>query len=175
MRNFSWFAFAASLAIAAPASADEAVVATAARPTLAVDALAVVPVGDDANAASVGGGAAARFEVPIGPVFATACAGIVGNVMRSDSSLTMLPFYAGVRAPLGASGAYVAGELGLTYMIGSVDTQFGRASASDTKLGLAAWAGYRRRSLDLRAGLFAPDAGNALAVIASAGIDVAAF
>ncbi len=175
MRITSWFVFSASLATAAPVLADDGVVAIAARPTLAVDALAVVPVGDYANAATVGGGAAARFEVPLGPVFATACAGIVGNVMRTDSSLTMLPFYAGVRVPIGASGAYAAGELGITYMIGSVSTAYGSASASDTKLGLAAWAGYRRGALDLRGGLFAPDAGNALAVIASAGIDVAAF
>jgi hypothetical protein len=160
---------------ATPAFADESVVAVAPRPTLAVDALAVVPVGDYANAASVGGGAAARFEVPLGPVFATACAGIVGNVMRTSSSLTMLPLYAGVRVPLGASGAYAAGELGMTYWIGGVSSGYGSASSSDTRFGLAAWAGYRRRTLDLRAGLFAPDAGNALAVIASAGIDVAAF
>jgi hypothetical protein len=162
----------------APAFADEAIVQSAPPPkTLGVDAVAVVPVGDYANAATFGIGATARLEVPAGSGFVTGRLGAIFHQMnnRADTSLTLIPAYVGYRLPVGHGGGYLCGELGITFAYASMDTQFGRASASDSELGLALMAGLRRGTLDLRAGLFAPDADDALGLMASAGYDFAAF
>jgi len=159
------------------AFAQEAVVASAPPPnTIGADAIAVVPVGDYARAASFGIGAAARLEIPVGPGSITGHFGAIFHAMNtSGGSLTMLPIYAGYRFPLGGSGVYLAGELGLTIIFASVDTPLGTMSDSDTELGAALMAGFRHGALDLRAGLFAPDIDDAVGVMASAGYDFVAF
>jgi hypothetical protein len=142
-----------------------------------VDGIAVVPVGDYANAAHFAGGGLARLEFPVGPAFATARGGVIANAMTNDAgmtSLTFVPIYAGIRYPIGGGG-YLAREMGITFMWGSTQTGFGSATASDQKLGLTLGGGYRTGVLDIRGGLFAPDAGNAFGLMASAGYDFALF
>jgi hypothetical protein len=161
---------------ATPAFADEAIVASAPPPkTLGVDAIAVVPVGNYANVATVGIGATARLEVPAGSGFVTGRVGAIFHAMNNTeaTSLTLIPAYVGYRQPVGPG--YIAGEIGITYAYATMDTSLGRISGSDSELGLALMAGLRRGTLDLRAGLFAPDVDNALGLIASAGYDFAAF
>ncbi len=164
------------LATTTSAFADEAIATQATlRPkTLGVDAMAVMPVGDYGDAVTAGLGVLGRIEVPAGPGFVTGRAGVIFHAMESnvDGSLTLIPLYGGYRYPFGNSGAYVAGELGLTIGYASVDTPLGQMSDSDSEVGLA---GLRRGALDLRAGLFAPDTDDLLAFVASAGYDFAAF
>jgi hypothetical protein len=155
------------------ASADD----TAPHKIFGVDGIAVVPMGDYANAAHFAGGGLARLELPVGPAYITARSGVIANAMTNDvgmTSLTFVPVYGGVRYPIGGGG-YLAGELGITFMFGSAQTGFGTASASDQKLGLTLAGGYRAGALDIRAGLFAPDVANAVGLMASAGYDFALF
>lgn len=163
---------------ASSAFADEAIIASAPPPkTIGVDAMAVVPVGNYANAATLGIGALGRLEVPAGPGWVTMRAGVIFHAMKADvdASITLVPLYGGYRFPLGTGGGYIAGELGLTLAFGEVDTGFGTMSASDSDIGATLMAGVRRGALDLRAGLFTPDLDDAVGLLASAGYDFAAF
>ncbi len=171
-------AFALTSLVAVTASADEAIRAAASPPkTLGVDAMAVLPVGDYAHAATLGLGILGRFEAPAGPGFITGRAGVIFHAMNTDraASLTFVPIYAGYRLPVGGGGMYLAGELGLTLAFGTVETPFGSMSASDSELGFTLMAGYRKGALDFRAGLFSPDANDVVGLVASAGYDFAAF
>jgi len=165
------------LASVGSARADESVVATAPRNTIGVDGIGVLPIGDYAHAATVGVGALGRVEIPTGPGFATVRAGVVAHAGTPDNvALTLVPIYAGFRVPFGTGGAYIAGELGITVAFGSVVAVNGTmVTASDSKLGLTFAGGVRRGALDFRAGLFAPDIGNAIGLMASAGYDFASF
>ena len=150
------------------------------RNTLGVDALGVVPVGDYADLATLGIGASARLEIPAGSGFVTGRLGAIFHSMNDrgadGTSLTLIPAYVGYRYPLAPSGFYLAGEVGVTFAYMTVDTNgFGTASDSDSELGLALMAGLRRGQLDLRAGLFSPDADDAVGLLASAGYDFASF
>lgn len=176
--KFTTLAFSLTTLAAATATADEAIFAAAPpQKTLGVDAMAVLPVGDYANTATFGLGILGRFEAPAGPGFITARAGVIFHAMKSnaDASLTLVPIYAGYRYSLGTAGAYVAGELGLTLAYGTVETQLGSMSASSSDIGFSLMAGWRRKSLDFRAGLFTPNAGDSVGLIGSAGFDFAAF
>ena len=171
-------AFALTSLAAATATADEAIFAAGPpQKTLGVDAMAVLPVGDYAHAVTLGLGILGRFEAPAGPGFITGRAGVIFHAMKTnaDASLTFVPLYAGYRYPIGTGGAYVAGEVGLTLAFGTVETQFGEMSASDSEIGFTLMAGWRKKSLDFRAGLFVPDADDAVGLLASAGYDFAAF
>lgn len=154
--------------VAAPATAP-------ARNTLGVDALAVVPVGDYANVTDLGVGAGVRLELRAGSGFVTGRIGALFHTGDYSGRLTLVPAYAGYRHPIGTTGAYIAGELGITFAWATVQTQFGEASASDSELGMLLSAGVRRGALDLRAGLFAPDLDDAVGIIGTAGYDFAAF
>jgi hypothetical protein len=171
---------ALSLLVATPALAEPAIVASAPpAKTVGIDAIAVLPVGDYAEVANFGAGATARLEVPAGVGFVTGRLGAIFHSINDrgglvdTASLTLIPAYVGYRYPIGS--LYVAGELGITFAHASVDTQFGSMSDTDTELGLALMAGLRRGALDVRAGLFAPDADDAVGLLASAGYDFAAF
>jgi len=167
------------VATLSPAFADQAIATQATPPhkTIGVDAMAVMPVGDYGDAANVGIGALGRLEVPVGSGFVTGRAGVIFHSMNTnaDASLTLIPLFGGYRQPIGTSGAYLAGELGLTLAYASVDTPFGSMSDSDSEVGFSLMGGYRRGALDFRAGLFAPDMDDLLAFVASAGYDFAAF
>lgn len=165
-------------ASATPAFADEAITASAPpKKTVGADAMAVLPVGDYADVVDAGIGLLARLEIPAGPGFVTGRIGVIFHAVKPeiDASLTFIPIYGGYRYPIGTGGVYVAGELGLTLAYASVDTQFGTMSDSDTEIGLALMGGWRSGALDLRAGLFTPDADDAVGLVASAGYDFAAF
>jgi hypothetical protein len=167
----------AILASVGSARADDSIVATAPHNTIGVDGIGVLPIGDYAHAATLGIGALGRLEIPAGPGFATVRAGVVGHAGTPDNvALTLVPIYAGFRVPVGTGGAYLAGELGITVAFGSVVAVNGTmVTASDSKLGLTFAGGVRRGALDFRAGLFAPDIGNAIGLMASAGIDFVSF
>jgi hypothetical protein len=171
-------------AFATPAFAQEPAGTVPAQPpkTLGVDGAFVVPLGDYGNYADFGGGALLRLEVPLATGgFITGRSGVI--VFQVDEryamgSLTLIPIYGGYRQPIGPSGAYVAGELGLTIGILSAETNtpFGNASGSDsdTDVGLTLSAGYRAGKLDLRAGLFTPNVDD-FGLMATAGFDFVAL
>jgi hypothetical protein len=167
----------AILASVGSARADESIIATAPRSTIGVDGIGVLPIGDYAHAATLGVGALGRVEIPAGPGFATGRVGVIVHAGTPDNlQLTLVPIYAGFRVPFGTAGGYIAGELGVTVAFGSVAAVNGTmVTASDSKLGLTFGGGVRRGALDFRAGLFAPDIGNAIGLMASAGYDFASF
>jgi hypothetical protein len=167
---------AAAAAASSPATAEPLAVTADRHTTLGVDGVGVVPVGDYGRAATLGIGVLGRLELPAGPGFFTGRLGAIFHAINDgDASLTLIPLYAGYRIPLGTGGGYLAGELGITIAVGTVNTAFGQASGSDSKLGLTLGGGWRRGPLDLRAGLFAPDIDHAVGLMASAGYDLAAF
>jgi hypothetical protein len=167
---------AASLfALSATAYADPLTVSARRENTIGVDGAFVLPVGDYANVATVGVGALGRFEAPAGPGFVTGRLGVIAHAMRVNADLTLIPIFAGYRVPVADGGFYVAGELGLSIEIGTVETSFGRMSANDTKLGLTLGGGLKRGALDFRAGLFSPDVSQVIALMATVGYDFAAF
>lgn len=177
MKSALTFALLASFTTAALAD-DASVSATAPAPkTLAVDALGIVPIGDYGEVATLGIGASARLEVPMERGFVTGRFGAIFHAMdeRFDGSWMMFPLFAGYRYQVHPNGAYVAGELGLTYSRFSMETAFGKMSDSSTEVGLALTAGMRRGALDVRGGLFAPSIDDAWGLILSAGYDFAAF
>jgi len=164
---------------APPVAEPSVTVITAPAPrapnTLAVDGLAVLPIGDYGRAVDVGVGAGIRLEIPVGRGFVTGRVGAVFHRLDAGDTLTLAPIYAGYRQPIGNGSAYLAGELGVTLAWATVDTPYGRMSASDSEVGALLSAGVRRGALDLRAGLFTPDLDDALGLIATAGYDFAAF
>jgi hypothetical protein len=170
------FAVTTFMAGTPPAAAEPPAVTAAPRTTLGADGIGVLPVGDYGRVATLGVGVLGRLEVPAGPGFLTGRLGAIFHAVNgTNAGLSLVPLYAGYRLPLGTGGGYVAGELGVTVLIGSADTALGRMSVSDEKLGLTLGGGLRRGPLDLRAGLFAPDIDHAVGFMASAGYDFAAF
>lgn len=158
------------------ATASTAAAQPVARNTFGVDAALVLPLDDYGRVATIGGGVLGRFEFPAGSGFVTARAGVLLHAVKDDvASFTLIPIYAGYRLPIGPSGLYVAGELGLTLGYASVDTQVGSASDSDTELGLTLGAGVKRGALDFRAALFLPDADDLIGLLGTVGYDFAAF
>src|SRR5512143_3011056 len=108
------FAFAVLAMSVTTAAADELVATAPPAKTIGVDGAFVLPVGDYARAATVGVGALGRFEIPAGPGFVSARAGVIFHAgTQTNAALTLVPLYAGYRLPIGASGAYVAGALGI--------------------------------------------------------------
>ena len=162
------------LLLSVPAFADESIDPPA--KIVGVDAALVLPVGDYGKVANAGAGALVRLEVPVGTGFVFGRAGVIAHAVNDnyDGSLTFVPIYAGYRHPIGAS-AYIAGELGITFGWATVDTGFGQMTDSDSELGVMLSAGMRRGKLDLRGGLFLPDADDAMGLMASAGYDFASF
>jgi hypothetical protein len=177
MKTLTTFFLLATTATAA--LADDSIVTTAPPPrTVGVDGVAVLPLGDYGQVASLAVGALGRIEVPAGDGYVTGRAGLVVNSTTgtaTDTSLLMVPLYGGYRLPVGHAGGYIAGELGLTYITAGVDTQLGRMSVSSTKLGLTVGGGWRRGGLDIRGALFAPDLGQTAGLMASVGYDFVAF
>jgi hypothetical protein len=165
------------IAFASPAFAEEAPLVEQQRKTFGIDAAVVVPVGDYGEVATLGGGALVRLEVPVGTGFVYGRAGVILHALddRFEGSLTFVPIYAGYRHPLGDNGMYLAGELGITLGFATLDTPLGEMSDSDSELGVMLSAGMRRGKLDLRGGLFMPDADDAMGLMASAGYDFASF
>jgi hypothetical protein len=170
------------LATASTAVADDNTVLQAQAPqkTIGVDGVAILPLGNYADAVSFGAGAFGRLEIPLATGgFLTGRLGVIAHQVNDNgamSSLTFVPVFAGYRQPVGAGGIYLAAELGITFGYASVSSgRFGNASASDSELGFTLSIGARRGSLDLRAGLFAPDVDDVHGFMGSVGFDFAAF
>ncbi|MBL8623519.1 MAG: hypothetical protein JNK64_19585 [Myxococcales bacterium] len=143
---------------------------------LGADAVVALPVGDYADVASVAAGAMVRVAIPAGPAVATVRAGALLHAMKVDgASLIYVPVWAGARLPIGASGLFVAAELGVTIAHASVDTGFGDGADTKTELGASLGVGLRRGGLTVVGGLLAPDLGDTAALGASAGFDFATF
>jgi hypothetical protein len=144
---------------------------------IGVDAMVGLPTGDYGRLASLVFGGLARVEIPMGMVSVTVRGGALFHAMKSDSnaSLIFFPIFGGVRYSLGASGAYLAGELGASIAYASADTGLGSASDTTTKLGLSLGGGLRTGTLNLGGSLYFPDADNALAIMGSVGFDFASL
>lgn len=165
--------------VSSSAVAEPSLPPASAAPTnlVGVDGSAVVPVGDYGRVATIGVGALARVEIPLATGFVFGRAGAIfhGANGNATANLTVVPLYVGYRQPISDRGAYVAGELGLSIFFGTVRTPFGMTTGSDSELGAMLSVGVRRGNLDLRGGLFLPDADDAVGVMASAGYDFARF
>lgn len=173
-------AFALVLATVSVAHADDTTLQAAApQRTLGIDGAVVMPFGNYADAAGVGAGAFGRLEFPVSTGgFVTARIGLIAHQVDATmgGSLMFVPIYGGYRQPLGPGGAYLAGELGITFGYASVNTgQFGRVSDTDSELGITLMAGLRKGALDFRAGLFAPDIDDVHGFMASLGYNFSAF
>jgi hypothetical protein len=169
-----------ALLASSAAYADDLSVTAAPPPRLVgVDGVGVVPVGDYANAVRVGLGALLRLEFPAGQGYVTARGGAIFHAMQDgvNAQLTLAPIYGGYRMPVGTSGAYLAGELGITLAFATASQTINgmTISASDSKLGITLMGGLRRGTLDLRGGLFLPDVNHAAGFMFSAGWDFAQF
>lgn len=164
-----------TLALVAIAAAPVAAAPAPPR-RLGIDAAVLVPIGDYADAASLAGGPLVRAELPAGPAVVTARAGAILHAMKVDgASLIYAPIWVGGRYPLGGSGLFAAGEVGVTIAHASADTGFGDASDTKTELGASLGVGLRRGALTVGGGLMLPDLGDTAALYASVGYDVAAF
>lgn len=164
-------------AAATPAFADEPVPGVAPpHKTFGIDGAVVLPLGDYANGVTFAAGALARIEVPAGNGFVTGRAGALFHAVKNNvASLTMIPLYAGYRLPVGPSGLYLAGELGITIGYASADTQFGSVTDSDSELGITLGVGTKMGALDLRGQLFLPDVDDLMGIMGTVGYDFAAF
>ena len=175
MKSFACaFAFlgTASLAAAQPAPAPVG------PSTIGIDGVAVLPVGDYGDAAALAFGPVGRLEIPAGPGFVTGRFGVLFHLVEDaldGTTLLFFPLYGGYRYPVGTGQAYLVGELGLTFAHARVDTALGSGSDTETELGATLGGGLRRGQLDLRAGLFLPDLGDAIGIMGSIGYDFASF
>ena len=167
---------ALTFALAAVTASDARADAPPPARALGVDAVVALPIGDYADVASVAAGAMGRAAFPAGPAVATVRAGALLHAMKADgASLIYVPIWAGVRLPLGASGLFVAAELGVTIAHAAVDTGVGDGADTQTELGASLGVGLRRGGLTVVGGLLAPDLGDTAALGASAGFDFATF
>jgi hypothetical protein len=182
------------LAPAATRADDTEAEAPTKTKTIGIDGGIALPTGDMSDAVGFGIGALGRFEMPLsGKLQLTARAGFIyhtskdapagpgGGGSSASSSVFEIPVIGGLRYAFSqqpTSAIYGAAELGFVNY--RVSTEFGgmSMSGSDTNLGMTLGAGYRTGKLDLRGGLYFPDAGeltDAMMVMATVGYDVTAF
>jgi hypothetical protein len=148
-----------------------------------------MPTGDWGDAVGFGIGALMRFEMPLKEkIVLTARAGYIqhlekdaeGGEFGGDSSMSVgeIPVFGGIRYAFSqteSTAIYGAAELGFVMYRTSIDVGGESMSDSDTNLGMSLGAGYRTGKLDLRGGLYFPDAGeadDAMAVMATIGYDI---
>ena len=156
-----------SLALALTLATGGLAVAEPGARTLGVDGGLAMPTGDWGDAAGVGIGALARFEMPLQPKLTlTARAGYLQHLSKeangADSSTSELPLLGGVRYAFSGdevTQVYGAAELGFIMSRISIDAGGQSMSDSDTNLGMTLGGGYRTGKLDLRANLLFPDVG----------------
>jgi hypothetical protein len=161
--------------------------------TIGLDAGIAMPTGDLADGVGFGFGVLGRFEMPLRPkLVLTARGGYLHHLAKdapggipggeaSKSSTSEILLLGGARYAFSqqpTTAIYGVAELGLVSYRVSVDVGGESMSNSDTNLGMTLGAGYRTGKLDLRAGLFFPDAGeltDAMVLMATVGYDVTAF
>jgi hypothetical protein len=146
--------------------------------TVGVDGAVVLPLGDYGKVATLAFGPLVRLEFPVIQHLAiTARAGVLYHILDGDvdGTLWFIPAYGGVRYSFGEAGqgAYLAGELGITFAYATSNG----FSDSDSKLGGTFGGGFRKGALDLHGALFIPDLGHAddLGLMASVGFDFSRF
>lgn len=140
--------------------------------TFGGDLAIVLPLDDYGDFADFGIGPLLRIEVPAGPGYFTGRTGFLWHATDAeDFTFLIFPIYAGYRYPVGGSGGYLAGELGLSILY--ADSDFG--SDSETELGMTLGGGLRKGAFDIRGALFLPDVGDALGLMFSVGYDFSTF
>jgi hypothetical protein len=155
--------------------------------TIGVDGGVAMPTGGWGDAAGVGIGALARFEMPWrSKLVITARAGYIHHLSKSlegmfggeaSSSTSEIPLFGGMRYAF-TPKVYGAAELGLVMFRLANEAGGMSQSNSDTNLGMTLGAGYRAGKLDLRGMLLFADigeVGDSMAVMATVGYDVTAF
>ena len=154
------------------------------------DAAFVLPIGNLADAASIGLGALGKFEYAATPSIAvTARAGFIYHLSKdlpggNSVGISVIPILGGIKFyPVEKStGFYLAPEAGLMDVIGratvATPVGSGSASSSDAKFGLVLGAGYQLGDLDFRGSLMSYDVGHfgdAMSVMANVGYRFAQF
>ena len=170
--------FAVTCTLAASISQAQPAPPEARAGIIGVDAMAVLPVGDYGDFATLAIGPIGRVEFPVGPGYVTGRFGVLFHLLNSeidDTTFLMFPLYGGYRYPLGSGAAYLAGELGITFAYLRTSTSLGSGSDTDTELGLTLGGGLRKGQLDLRGGLFLPDLDDAVGIFGSVGCDFASL
>jgi hypothetical protein len=134
-----------------------------------VDAGVVVPISSTwSDGAGMNVGALGVFEYQLDAKMTVTgrvgyLHGLAKDVSGIDSSLTMIPIYAGIKYYV-MPNFYAAGEAGLTMMTFKAEGKFMGvsfdSSADETKLGLTAGVGYEMGNLDFRGNLLFPSIGD---------------
>lgn len=158
--------------------------------TIGIDGGIALPTGTWSDGVGFGIGSLARFELGLAPaVTLSARAGYIQHLSKdqmiagggtASASAGEIPFFAGARYAFtqGANQIYAAAELGLVVALASVDYNGMSMSNSQTNVGMTVGGGYRAGRVDVRGGLFFPDlghAGDAIAVMATVGFDIASL
>ena len=171
--------FACSLVLVAAASTAQAQPAPEAGGNLiGIDFTVVLPVGDYGDGSTLALGPLGRVEFPVGPGYVTGRFGVLYHIVNDTldgTTLLFLPVYGGYRYPLGSGQAYLAGELGITFAYARFSSELGSGSETESELGMTLGGGLRKGQLDLRAGLFLPDVGDAVGIMGSVGYDFSSF
>ena len=151
---------------------------------IGADGAFVLPVSSWSDVAGIGLGVMARGEYALQPALhLTGRLGYIYNLSKDQAGVgstgtSELPFLVGAKYYFSGEqgGLYGAAELGLVSITSRADVDImgysTSASASETKLGFTAGAGFEVGGLDLRGQLFIPsvgDAGDFLGIMATVG------
>jgi hypothetical protein len=147
------------------------------RNRIGIDAAFLLPLGDYAEAADFGIGALARWEMEVTKELSFGARAGYIHVAASELSGGLVPIHGTARYRFGAPGAapYLHGEIGLTVAWASVETPFGNASDSESRLSAAFGGGYELGIVDLGVALYLPDIDEDVTVLFTAGVDLARF
>ena len=118
-----------------------------------LDLAAVMPVGDLADAAGLGFGGLARFELGLtSKVRVTGRAGYIYHLEKNSGNFSQIPVLGGAKLDF-TPNFYGAAELGLF----AVRFSGGTRAGSTNSLGMTLGVGYRIADFDLRLGIQAYD------------------
>jgi hypothetical protein len=146
---------------------------------IGADGAFVLPVSTWSDAASIGIGVLARGEYVLQPAMhLTGRLGYIYHLSKDVEGVSFgtseLPFLVGAKYYFSGEqgGLYGAAELGLVSVTVRGEVMGMSVSASETKFGVTAGAGFEMGGLDLRGQLFIPslgDAGDFLGIMATVG------
>jgi hypothetical protein len=168
--------------------------AAAKTKTIGLDGGIAMPTGDMGDGVGFGVGVLGRFEMPLRPkLVLTGRAGYIHHMAKEaagvpggdgggpEVSVGEILLLGGARYAFSQkprSAIYGAAELGIVNYRVSFESGGQSMDSSDTNLGMTLGAGYRTGKLDVRAGLFFPDAGeltDAMVLMATVGYDLTSF
>jgi len=142
---------------------------------IGVEPVIAMPVGDFGDGAGIGFGGLARYQRQLFPKLRiTGRAGFLYHLEKNDVSIYEVPFVAGIKYDFKQDGdtrIYAGSELGFCL----VGAKVMGSSDSNTNLAMSGGVGYERGKLDLRAQIWLPDVGDAMAIMATVGYAVTAF